>query len=178
MNLSRVGLSAACMAASMTLGAGAAHAAQGLPKQQQAVVQEGTGGPEVLKVEKVPVPKPGSGQVLIRVYAAALNPADYGQLGRPPPAGNRQVAGLDISGVIVAVGPDVTDRSVRQAVFGIADRIGALAPGREANVVVWSGDPFELSTRAEHVLVRGREYTEPLREDLLTQRYKTLPPKY
>jgi imidazolonepropionase-like amidohydrolase len=63
-------------------------------------------------------------------------------------------------------------------VFGIADRIGALAPGREANVVVWSGDPFELSTRAEHVLVRGREYTEPLREDLLTQRYKTLPPKY
>jgi imidazolonepropionase-like amidohydrolase len=63
-------------------------------------------------------------------------------------------------------------------VFGIADRIGALAPGREGNVVVWSGDPFELSTRAEHVLVRGREYTEPLREDLLTQRYKTLPPKY
>ena len=65
--------------------------------------QEGAGGPEVLKVEKVPVPKPGSGQVLIRVYAAALNPADYGQLGRPPPAGTRQIAGLDISGVIVAV---------------------------------------------------------------------------
>ena len=63
-------------------------------------------------------------------------------------------------------------------VFGIADRIGSLAAGREANVVVWSGDPFELSTRAEHVFVRGREYTEPLREDLLTQRYKTLPPKY
>lgn len=63
-------------------------------------------------------------------------------------------------------------------VFGIADRIGSLTAGREANVVVWSGDPFELSTRAEHVFVRGREYTEPLREDLLTQRYKTLPPKY
>jgi imidazolonepropionase-like amidohydrolase len=63
-------------------------------------------------------------------------------------------------------------------VFGITDRIGSLAAGREANVVVWSGDPFELSTRAEHVFVRGREYTEPLREDLLTQRYKTLPPKY
>jgi hypothetical protein len=28
------------------------------------------------------------------------------------------------------------------------------------------------------VFVRGHEYTEPLREDLLTQRYKTLPPKY
>jgi imidazolonepropionase-like amidohydrolase len=62
--------------------------------------------------------------------------------------------------------------------FGLADRVGSLAVGREANVVVWSGDPFELSTRAEHVLVRGHEYAEPTREDLLTQRYKTLPPKY
>jgi imidazolonepropionase-like amidohydrolase len=63
-------------------------------------------------------------------------------------------------------------------VFGLGDRIGSLAVGREANVVVWSGDPFELSTRAEHVLVRGHDYSEPTREDLLTQRYKTLPPKY
>ena len=46
----------------------------------------------------------------------------------------------------------------------------------EANVVVWSGDPFEFSTRAEHVFVRGREYTEPTREDLLTGRYRQLPP--
>ena len=149
MNLSRVSLSAACMAASITLGAGAAHAAHVLPKQQQAVVQEGTGGPEVLKVEKVPVPKPGSGQVLIRVYAAALNPADYGQLGRPPPAGARQIAGLDISGVIVAVGPDVTDRTVRQAVFGIADRTaglnGAYAQYSIANTSSTAPKPPKLS---------------------------------
>src|SRR5262249_48529385 len=32
--------------------------------------------------------------------------------------------------------------------FGVADRIGSLQPGHEANVVVWSGDPFELSTFA------------------------------
>lgn len=62
--------------------------------------------------------------------------------------------------------------------FGVADRIGSLQAGREANVVVWSGDPFELSTIAEHVLVRGREYTAPTRQDLLEQRYKTLPPAY
>ncbi len=43
--------------------------------------------------------------------------------------------------------------------FGAADRIGSLQPGREGNVVVWSGDPFEFTTRAEHVFVRGREYT-------------------
>ncbi len=57
--------------------------------------------------------------------------------------------------------------------FGVADRIGALAPGRDANVVVWSGDPFEFASRAEHVFIRGRESTAPTREDELTQRYRT-----
>ena len=60
--------------------------------------------------------------------------------------------------------------------FGVSDRIGSLQPGRDANIVIWSGDPFEFTTVAEHVLVRGREYTEPDRQQLLTERYKTLPP--
>jgi imidazolonepropionase-like amidohydrolase len=59
--------------------------------------------------------------------------------------------------------------------FGAADRVGSLQPGREANVVVWSGDPFEFTTRAEHVFVRGREYTEKTRQDLLIERYRNLP---
>jgi imidazolonepropionase-like amidohydrolase len=62
--------------------------------------------------------------------------------------------------------------------FGLADRLGALRPGLEANVVVWSGDPFELNTHAEHVYVRGREYRGPSRQDELTERYKSLPPNY
>jgi len=60
-------------------------------------------------------------------------------------------------------------------VFGASDRVGALKPGLEGNVVVWSGDPFEFTTRAEHVFVRGREYTEKTRQDLLVERYRTLP---
>jgi len=59
--------------------------------------------------------------------------------------------------------------------FGAADRIGSLQPGREGNVVVWSGDPFEFTTRAEHVFVRGREYKEKTRQDLLIERYRNLP---
>jgi imidazolonepropionase-like amidohydrolase len=59
--------------------------------------------------------------------------------------------------------------------FGAADRVGSLQPGREANVVVWSGDPFEFTTRAEHVFVRGHEYTEKTRQDLLVERYRNLP---
>jgi hypothetical protein len=39
-------------------------------------------------------------------------------------------------------------------------------------VVIWSGDPFEFSTRVEHVLIRGREVIEPSRQDLLIERYK------
>lgn len=63
-------------------------------------------------------------------------------------------------------------------VFGVADRVGSLQPGRDANIVVWSGDPFEFSTRVEHVLIRGREITQPSRQDELMQRYKRLPPAY
>jgi imidazolonepropionase-like amidohydrolase len=63
-------------------------------------------------------------------------------------------------------------------VFGVTDRVGSLQPGRDANVVIWSGDPFEFSTVVEHVFVRGREYTAPDRQQLLTERYKTLPPAW
>jgi imidazolonepropionase-like amidohydrolase len=59
--------------------------------------------------------------------------------------------------------------------FGVADRVGSLQPGREGNVVVWSGDPFEFTTRVEHVFVRGHEYSDKTRQDLLMERYKTLP---
>jgi imidazolonepropionase-like amidohydrolase len=62
--------------------------------------------------------------------------------------------------------------------FGVADRYGSLQPGRVANVVVWSGDPFEFSTRAEHVFVRGVRSMAPSRQDDLMTRYKTLPPSF
>jgi NADPH:quinone reductase-like Zn-dependent oxidoreductase len=89
-------------------------------------VQTGAGGPEILKLEKVPVLEPGTGQVLIRVYAASVNPADWGALGRAPAAGAplTRIPGLDVSGVIIAVGPSVTDRSVGMPVFGMVDHSG------------------------------------------------------
>ena len=59
--------------------------------------------------------------------------------------------------------------------FGVSDRVGSLQPGREGNVVVWSGDPFEFTTRVEHVFVRGHKYTDKTRQDMLMERYKTLP---
>lgn len=63
-------------------------------------------------------------------------------------------------------------------VFGVADRYGSLEPGKVANVVVWSGDPFEFSTGVEHVYIRGREIPLRSRQTELLERYKTLPPRY
>lgn len=63
-------------------------------------------------------------------------------------------------------------------IFGVADKIGTLQPGREANVVVWDGDPFEFATRAVAVYVRGKKQADVSRQDLLTKRYETQPPNY
>ena len=87
-------------------------------------------------------------------------------------AGNAVAYGMSWDDALRAV------TSVPARVFGVSDRYGTLEAGKVANVVVWSGDPFEFSSRAEHVFVRGREITTPSRQDLLQRRYQTLPPDY
>ena len=63
-------------------------------------------------------------------------------------------------------------------IFGVADRVGSLAVGKDANVVIWSGDPFEFQSDAEQVFIRGRSVKQPSRQDMLMERYKQLPPRY
>jgi imidazolonepropionase-like amidohydrolase len=63
-------------------------------------------------------------------------------------------------------------------IFGVADRYGSLEPGKVANVVVWSGDPFEFTTGVEHVLIRGKEIPLKSRQTELLERYRKLPPAY
>ena len=62
-------------------------------------------------------------------------------------------------------------------VYGAANRVGRVAPGRLADLVVWSGDPLELSTEPEHVFVGGVEMPRRSRQTELLERYRTLPPK-
>ena len=57
-------------------------------------------------------------------------------------------------------------------VFGLSDHLGSLQPGKDANIVIWSGDPFEFSTQVEHVFIRGREVKQPSRQDMLIERYR------
>ena len=47
-------------------------------------------------------------------------------------------------------------------IFGVADRIGALAPGKDADIVVWSGDPLEPLSAPTAVIIKGVE--QPLRD--------------
>ena len=66
--------------------------------------------------------------------------------------------------------------------FGFADRAGSLEPGKDADVVVWSGDPFEPMSQPVAVLIKGETQTLTSRSLQLRDRYKDLkrplPPQY
>lgn len=55
--------------------------------------------------------------------------------------------------------------------FGVADRIGSIEPGKEADLVLWSGDPFEPLSQPRAVLVRGIEQPLTARPLQLRDRY-------
>lgn len=79
------------------------------------------GGPEVLVTEERPVPRPGPGDVLIRVAAAGVNRPDVLQrMGYyPPPPGASDLPGLEIAGTVVAVGPGGDPEMLGQAVCAL-----------------------------------------------------------
>jgi NADPH:quinone reductase len=81
-----------------------------LPATMPAIPIAVPGGPEVLRLAELPVPKPGRGQVLIAVAAAGVNRADCVQReGRyHMPDGAPNVPGLEASGTVVARGAGVT----------------------------------------------------------------------
>ena len=87
------------------------------------IIGEGT-GPQALRLVDMPVPRPGPGEVLLRVRAAGVNYADVLQRqGRyPPPPGVTEVPGLEVAGTVVACGEDV----VR---WRAGDAVCALLPG-------------------------------------------------
>jgi NADPH:quinone reductase-like Zn-dependent oxidoreductase len=90
------------------------------------------GGPEVLHAVTVETPEPGPGEVLVRVEAASVNPADWklraGMLPRfgPPPF----VLGRDFAGTVAAIGPDATGVAVgdRAGSIAVGDRVHGFSP--------------------------------------------------
>ncbi|GAC1629118.1 MAG: NAD(P)H-quinone oxidoreductase [Nevskia sp.] len=82
------------------------------------------GGPDMLALAEGPVPQPGRGEVLIRVAAAGVNRPDvFQRLGAyPPPPGASPILGLEVAGTIEALGAEVRD-------WKVGDAVCALTPG-------------------------------------------------
>ncbi|BCG46155.1 Alcohol dehydrogenase, zinc-binding domain protein [Citrifermentans bremense] len=76
----------------------------------KAVLMEGFGGVEVLKLGEVDRPVPKEGEVLVKVYATSINRPDLVQReGKyPPPPGDSEILGLEVAGVIEELGAGVT----------------------------------------------------------------------
>ena len=82
------------------------------------------GGPDVLRYVDMPDPVAQAGEVVVDVYAASVNGADYKVRRGDPghPVQFPHILGRDFSGVVSAAGPEVHDFAVGDAVFGVLDR--------------------------------------------------------
>jgi NADPH:quinone reductase-like Zn-dependent oxidoreductase len=106
----------------------------------RAIVVRQYGGPENLEIADVPTPEPGTGEILIKVAAAGVNPVDAavragyfgGRLGDRPTTG----FGWDVAGTVESTGNGVTE-------FGHGDNVIALL----------NAAAVELGTYAEYVVV-------------------------
>lgn len=61
---------------------------------------------------------------------------------------------------------------VPAGIWGLADRYGSLEPGKDADLVIWDGDPLEVTTFADMVFIRGQEIPMESRQTLLRDRYR------
>lgn len=91
-------------------------------------------------------------------------------------AGNAVANGMSYEGALRAI-------TINPAtIFGVADRSGSLEAGKDADVVIWSGDPFEPLSQPSAVFVRGQQQSMTTRATELRDRYRNLntayPPAY
>ena len=95
-----------------------------LPATMTAIAITGKGAPEVLQPVTMPVPRPGPGQLLLKVAAAGVNRPDVMQrLGLyPAPKGHSEIPGLEVAGTVAASG-EGTHR------FKLGDKVMALVSG-------------------------------------------------
>ena len=95
-----------------------------IPEKMTAIAITEPGGPLVLKPERRDVPRPGEGEILIRVRAAGVNRPDVAQRkgAYPPPPGASDLPGLEAAGEVAAIGPGVRR-------WRVGDAVTALTPG-------------------------------------------------
>jgi len=92
-------------------------------------------------------------------------------------AGNAVAHGLPHEVALAAIMSHPAD------IWGVADRVGRLEAGLEADVVIWDGDPLEVTSHPDHVFIHGQEVSMETRHTRLRDRYMnlhelSLPPAY
>lgn len=125
-------------ALAMLLASGCALAGEAAATMQAMVIRDGKA-----QLQSVPRPNPQSGQVRIRVRAAAVNPADWKRAERDPNSG--RIPGWDVSGVIDAVGPSVSGWKAGDAVIGYLEGYGGYAQYAVVPVEHIARKPHRLS---------------------------------
>lgn len=140
-----------------------------LPTTMRQIRFEGSGGPDVIRIETAPVPAPGPGQVLVEVVAAGVNRPDCLQRagGYPPPPGATDIPGLEIGGRVVALGEGVTSPKIGDEVCalvisgGYAEYCVAEAPlclpvPKPLSLLEAAGLPENYYTVYDNIFTRGR----------------------
>ena len=84
-------------------------------------------------------------------------------------AGLAAANGLDRAAALAAITRNPAE------IWGVSDRCGSLAPGLDADLVVWDGDPLEPLTAVVSVFLRGREISPDTRQRALRERYRPRP---
>lgn len=140
-----------------------------LPRTMRQIYYDAAGGPSVVRVGEADVPKPGDGKVLIETVAAGINRPDILQRQGhyPPPKGESDIPGLEVSGRVAALGPGVTGIKEGDEVCalvgsgGYADYVIADAPlclprPKAVSLADAGGIPETYFTVFDNVFLRGR----------------------
>lgn len=101
---------------------------------------------EVLRLERVDAPSPAAGRIRAIVHACGLNPADWALCRGLFPGTLPRGIGLEVSGIVDAIGEGVTDVAVGDRVVGAADYAGAPIAGASDRAIMnrWAKVPADL----------------------------------
>lgn len=140
-----------------------------IPQQMHAVRAPDPGGPEALRRQTVATPQPGPGEVLIEVAAAGVNGPDLLQRQGlyPPPPGASDVLGLEVSGHVAAIGPEVDPALLNEprcalipgggyAEYAVARADALMTIPHGVTLIDAAGLPETLLTVWANVFERGR----------------------
>lgn len=140
-----------------------------LPDVMRQIRFTAPGGPEVITIESAPVPRPGPGQVLVKVAFAGVNRPDCAQRAGayPPPPGAPEIPGLEIAGEIVALGDGVQGLDVGTTIaalvagggyaeFCLVDAPLAMPVPKGLSLLEAAALPENVLTVYDNIITRGR----------------------